>query len=234
GIKPANFAVWKDLLSAYAFTDAKNADSLIRYSGKAMKLFPNQALAHYFSALGYFNKKDYSASVKAVNRAIDVLPDNDIKTLSVMYSFLGEVYHSTGQHDESDKAFDKALGYDPTDASVLNNYAYFLSERGKNLDKAKTMSAKSLSIRPEESTFLDTYGWILYKLGDYSNAKTYVERAIKKSDRTTDGALYDHLGDICFKLNNTGEAVKNWKMAKEKGCDNQWLNKKISEEKLYE
>lgn len=233
-IKQSVFPVWKDLLGVYAFSSAKNADSLIKYSVKAMKLFPTQSLTHYFNGLGHYNKKDYGAAIKAIERAVDIIPDNDIRTLAVMHSFLGEIYNTTQQFQLSDKAFDKALTYDPEDATVLNNYSYFLSERGQELEKAKNMSGKSLKIRPNESTFLDTYGWILYKTGDLQNAKTYIEKAISNSDRKSDGALYDHLGDIYYKLNDKVKAVQHWKIAKEKGCDNLLLPKKISEEKLYE
>jgi tetratricopeptide (TPR) repeat protein len=229
-IKASDFDVWNRLLNAYAFQN--NADSLIKYSEKVTRLFPNQAIVHYYNSLGHYNKKEYPAAVKAMRRAIDMLPETDTKKLAEFYSMLGEIYNSSKQYAESDKAFDEALKSDPQNASTLNNYAYFLSERGERLAKAKEMSGQSLKIRPDEGTFLDTYGWILYKMGDYDKARESVEKAA--GSPRADGTIFDHLGDIYFKLNNRARALENWKLAKQKGAANPLLDKKISEEKLYE
>jgi Tfp pilus assembly protein PilF len=117
---------------------------------------------------------------------------------------------------------------------VLNNYSYYLSERGERLDVAKTMSEKSLHLRPDETTFLDTYGWILYKKGEYSKAKDAVQTAVNKGDKKADGTIFDHLGNIYYKLNDKEKAVYYWKIAKERGSDDPLLDKKIGEGKLYE
>ncbi|MBC7552654.1 MAG: tetratricopeptide repeat protein [Taibaiella sp.] len=231
-LKAANFSVWQDLLIAYG--DKKYADSLIKYSEKAIKLFPNQSLAHYFNGLGHYNKKEFPKAVKAINRSIDLLPETDAKGLAEMYSFLGDLYNTTKQYELSDSVFDKALEMVPGNASILNNYSYFLSERGTELDKAEEMSKKSLQLRPGEATFLDTYGWILYKKGKFEEAKDNIEKAVNANEQRADGTLYDHLGDVYFKLNDKVKAMQYWKKAKEKGAENPALDKKISEGKLYE
>ena len=231
-VKAANFEVWNRLLNAYAFKS--NGDSLVKYSEKVIRLFPNQAIVHYYNGIGHYNKKEYPAAIKALNRAVDMLPETDTKRLADMYSMLGEVYNMTKQHELSDQSFDKALKNDPNNATVLNNYSYFLSERGQKLEEAKTMSEKSLQLRPNEATFLDTYGWILYKKGEYDKARENIEKAINLKQMNADATLYDHLGDVYYKLNNKVKAVENWKLSKEKGGEDPLLNKKISEEKLYE
>ena len=169
-----------------------------------------------------------------MNRAIDYEPENNKAALAGFYAFLGELYHSNKQDDLSDKSFDKSIAINPDDASVLNNYSYFLSERGMRLDDAEKMSQRSLALKTGEGTYLDTYGWILYKKGDYAKAKEYVQKAIDQSGANTDGTLYDHLGNIQYKLNDKDSAVQNWKLAKQKGSDDPLLDKKISEGKLYE
>ena len=231
-IKPSEFNVWVRLLGTYA--GKENADSMLKYSDKFIRLYPNQADAHYFSAIAHNNKGDYAGAIKAVNRAIDYEPENNKAALAGFYAFLGELYHSNKQDDLSDKAFDKSLAINPDDASVLNNYSYFLSERGMRLDDAEKMSQRSLALKTGEGTYLDTYGWILYKKGDYAKAKEYVQKAIDQSGANTDGTLYDHLGNIQYKLNDKDSAVQNWKLAKQKGSDDPLLDKKISEGKLYE
>lgn len=231
-IKPGNFSVWGRLMISYL--DKQYADSLIKYSEKAMRLFPNQAVTHFYNGVGHMNKNNFSSAAKAIVRAIDLQPDNETERLAQMYSTLGDVYYSNKEFTQSDEAFEKALSLDPNDASVLNNYSYYLSERGIKLDAAEKMSKKSLELRPGEATFLDTYAWILYKKSNYKEAKVYILKAIEAANNINDGTLYEHLGDIQYKLNEKDKALENWKKAKEKGSDGKYLDKKISESKLYE
>lgn len=231
-IKPGEFRIWESLLSSYA--EKKTADSLVKYSEKAMRLFPNIATVSYFNGLGHYFRKEYAAAINAVKRAIDMEPETEKGMLANMYSLLGDIYHANKQDDLSDKAYDKALEMDPGNATVMNNYAYFLSERGVKLDQAERMSQKSLEMMPNLATFLDTYGWIEYKKGNYLKAKDFIERAIKQSGADADATMYDHLGNILYQLNDKAGAVTNWKIAKEKGGDDPLIDKKISEGKLYE
>jgi tetratricopeptide (TPR) repeat protein len=230
--KSSDFELWGKLLGSY--TAKKDADSLIKYSEKALRLFPNQAQVHFYNGVGHMNKKEYAAAAKAISRAIDMQPENNKPVLAAMYSTLGDVYNSSKQYELSDEAFEKALQIEPNDASVLNNYSYYLSERGKKLDEAEKMSKKALELSPNISTYLDTYGWILYKKGDYDKAKDYLKRAVELGGDKTDPTLYDHLGDVYYKLKDKNKAVEQWKLAKEKGEDTPQLDKKITEGKLYE
>jgi tetratricopeptide (TPR) repeat protein len=231
-IKPSDFDGWRKLLSN--LTERKDADTLVKYSEKAMRLFPNQALVSYFNGIGHYNKKEYIPAIKAINRAIEIQPENNRPIMAAMYSMLGDIYHTIKQDDKSDEAFQKALAMEPNDATVLNNYAYYLSERGAKLDSAEKMSKKSLELRPDEGTFLDTYGWILYKRGNYDKAREYIQKAIDKAGEHADATLYEHLGDIYFKLKEKDKAVESWRIAKQKGGGDPQLDKKINEGKLYE
>jgi tetratricopeptide (TPR) repeat protein len=228
----SEFNVWVRFLNV--FTDKPYADSLIKYSEKFMRLYPAQVEPHYYNSIGHFNKKEYPAALKAINRAIDIQPENNKPALARLYSFQGDIYHESKQDDLSDKSFDKTLQLDPDNAGVLNNYAYYLSERGKNLDLAEKMSKRSLELEPDRGTFLDTYGWILYKKGNYLKAKDYIEKAISIAGAKADATLYDHLGNICFKLNEKDKAIEYWKKSKEIGGADPLIDKKISEGKLYE
>src|SRR6185369_17137044 len=85
-IKPSNFLVWRSMLGGYL--DKKYADSLIKYTEKAMRLFPNQAITHFYNGIGYMNKNNYTAAIKSMNRAIDLQPDTEKDILAQMYSTL--------------------------------------------------------------------------------------------------------------------------------------------------
>lgn len=231
-VEPANYNVWKNLLSIYL--QEQMPDSIIKYSDKALRLFPNQAQLHFINGLGYNYRKDYPKAINALNRAIDMIPEENKGELADMHSMLADVYNSTKQYELSDENFEKALQLIPDNASTLNNYAYYLSERGARLDEAEKMSKRSLELAPDQATFLDTYGWIMYKKGEYKKAREYVQKAIDKEETTASGTLWDHLGDIHFKLGDKDKALDCWQKAIKLGADNPQLEKKIKEVKLYE
>lgn len=226
-IDPANYVVWKNLLSVYL--QQTQADSLIKYSEEALRKFPNQANLHYINGMAYNLKQDYNKSLNALERAADMMPEENRGELAGIYGMLGDVYNSTKDYEQSDEYFEKALKLAPDNPTTLNNYAYYLSERGARLDDAERMSARSLELVPDQPTFLDTYGWILYKQGDYKKAKDYIEKAIEAEDVAVSGTLWDHLGDIYLKMKDKRKAVESWQKAKELGVDNPEVDKKLSE-----
>ncbi len=231
-IKPADFNVWKKLFNSY--TDNKGADSLIKYTEKAMRLFPNLAVISYYNGIARFSKKEYPKAIVAVKRAIDMEPETEKSAIADMYSLLADIYHANKQDDLSDNAFEQALKLDNDNSSTLNNYSYYLSERGKKLDEAEKMSKRAIGIKPTEATYLDTYGWIEYKKGNYEKARIYIQKAIDLAGANADATLYDHLGNVYYKLNDKEKAVQFWKLSKDKGTDDPQIDKKISEGKLYE
>jgi Tfp pilus assembly protein PilF len=129
--------------------------------------------------------------------------------------------------------FDKSVELDPDNHIALNNYAYYLSLAGKNLDKAERMSGLVIERFPENATYLDTYAWVLFKKGEYKLARFYMESALKNGgdDNST---LLEHYGDILFKLGQTDEAVKYWLKAKEFGEVSEVLEKKINQRNYIE
>lgn len=227
-----NLNIWQQFL--FNLTDKPNADSLIYYSENALTLFPSAAILYYLNGIGYVNKGNYSKGIKAITTAIDYQPEDNKGLLSEMYASLGDAYNSNKEFALSDKAFEEALKLAPENPTVLNNYAYYLSVRNVRLEDAEKYSAKSLQLRPGEATFLDTYGWIFYQQGKYEKARELIQQAIDKNGKNADATLYEHLGDVYFKLNDVEKAVQNWMKAKEKDPLNEQLERKIKTKKLYE
>ena len=115
-----------------------------------------------------------------------------------------------------------------------NVYAYYLSVRKVRLEDAERISAKSLELRPGEASFLDTYGWIFYQQGKFEKAKELIELAIVKNGQNADATLYEHLGDVYFKLINESKALENWKIALSKDPKNEQIIKKIKTKQIDE
>jgi tetratricopeptide (TPR) repeat protein len=105
--------------------------------------------------------------------------------------------------------YERALQMDPKNDLVLNNYSYSLAERGILLDRALAMSKEALSQQPENQSYLDTYGWIHYKMGDYKEAEKWIRKAIDLG--STSAVVHDHLGDVYFKKNEFVEAEQFYK-----------------------
>jgi Tfp pilus assembly protein PilF len=147
--------------------------------------------------------------------------------------YLGDSYHSLKDTTESDKAYEKSLSIKNDNAYVLNNYAYYLSLRNKELDKAESMSKKAVTLDPKNSSFQDTYGWVLYKLQRYEDARTWVGKALDDKEGVS-AEVMEHYGDILYKLGDKDQAFYYWQKAKTKGPGSALLDKKITEKRLLE
>ena len=116
---------------------------------------------------------------------------------------------------------------DQVNAQTLNNYAYSLAERGVSLNKAKSMAEKAITIEPENGAYLDTIGWIHFKLGNMSKAHNYIKKAVKLDD--TNAVVLEHLGDVLIQKNKINEARDIYKQAYELDPDNLELKTKAGE-----
>ncbi|MCF0174948.1 MAG: tetratricopeptide repeat protein [Bacteroidales bacterium] len=101
------------------------------------------------------------------------------------YNNLGQLYFqkyketgSVSYFNKSCKCYEQVLKKDPENTLALNNYAYYLSQKKKNLPKALEMSLKTLTVEPENPTYLDTAGYILYVMGKAEDAKAYFKKAM--------------------------------------------------------
>lgn len=210
---------------------SETADA-IKYGETALSLFPNAAWMNYLVGVAYLQNKNYAKAIPFIKNTTDIETD-DKELLSLSYSSLGDCYHELKDNQKSDAAYDKSLAYNPDNAFSLNNYAYYLSLRGEQLDKAATMSAHSNELQPNTASFEDTYAWILFKQKKYADAKVWIEKAILH-DKTNSATQIEHYGDIMFYLGNTDAAVEYWKKAKSFGEQSPLLDRKINERKYVE
>jgi tetratricopeptide (TPR) repeat protein len=94
----------------------------------------------------------------------------------------------------------------------LNNYAYYLSVKGVQLNKAEEMSLRTVKKEPNNATYLDTYAWILFKLHRYSEAKEYIDRTLE-NDPDSSFVMLEHAGDIYYQAGHKEKAVEFWQKA---------------------
>ena len=229
-IDSSNFDVWIQVASLYF--DEKMYDSTIVISEIASKLFYDKALPYFYKGLAYVQKNEQEKAIESLTTALKKDASNNALA-ALIHTSLGDAYNSLKQYKQSDESFDAALKLFPLDATTLNNYAYYLSVRNERLTDAEAMSKKSLELQPNSKSFLDTYGWILFQQGKFEDAKKYIEKAIQ-SNGEEDGTLFEHLGDVYFKLNDLLNAKKYWQLANDKGEENPTLVNKIKSGKINE
>ena len=208
-------------------------DSLAKESEEAMSDFPDQPLGYFFNGLANSQMKKYGEAVKSYNAGVKLIVDN--KNLEgQFYSSMGEAYNELKDYAKSDENYEKALELNAKDANVLNNYAYFLSVRGEKMDKAELMSKESNALEPDQSSYEDTYGWIMYKQGKYKEAKEWTEKSLSHgSDKSA--TVLEHYGDILYKLGDLNKAYEYWQKAKNAGDGaSEFLDKKLESKKLIE
>lgn len=224
-----NFEVWENLL--FLETQMGQFDRVIAHSEKALEMFPNQGMLHFFNGNAHMQKRTYEEAIFSLEQAKKLSSKNP-KLAAEINSTLGEAYNATKAYDKSDKAYDEALAVEPSNNVVLNNYSYYLSIRKTNLEKAEKMSALLIKNNPDNPTFLDTYAWVLYAQQKYKEARRMIERAINTGNAS--GTHIEHYGDILFQLGDVTGAVEQWEKARGLNANSEALNKKIANRKIYE
>jgi tetratricopeptide (TPR) repeat protein len=226
----ANYGMWEQLLFCDLYLE--EYQSLAINSENAIDLFPSYPLPYFFAGIGNFQLKDFVKAKAYLESGKDFVVNNNA-LLEQFYSTLGDTYNELKNYEASYAAYDKALKINPDNTIVLNNYAYYLSLRSEQLDKAAGMAKKAVDKDPYNQNNLDTYAWVLYKQGKYEEALEWIKKAYNNGGDTS-GVVLEHYGDIFYQLGNKDEALKYWKRAIEKDDYSDLLEKKIKDRKLYE
>ena len=184
---------------------------------------------YFFTGLSRYYLKDDKGALDALRKGTAFINDqSNTAIVAEIYSIMGEIYSANDLKKEAYAAYDSCLQYDPGNIGTLNNYAYFLSVDGVDLDRAEKMSAKAIAAEPKNATYLDTYAWILYRLRRDADAKIYIDQTLKfVSDSTSSNTLYEHAADIYAALGDYGSAASFCEKAVKQGGDAKALEKKI-------
>jgi tetratricopeptide (TPR) repeat protein len=108
-----------------------------------------------------------------------------------------------------------------------------LATNKKNFEKALTLTEQLVRIYPERAGSYDAQGWVLFLKGDYIKANEVIDNGIAK-DKNGSESIFEHKGDILFKLGQTEPAVGFWKRALELNKSNKKLENKIKERTIIE
>jgi len=205
----------------------KKISQVLATSELALERFPFNPMFYYYKSLALYSDKKYQLCIETLLIGKEYIYDNDL-LVSDFYSMIGDNYHKLKEHKSSDEAYLTSLKYNPDNIFVLNNYSYYLSNREENLLLAKEMITRCVDLTKTNpnSSYLDTYAWVLYKLKEYKLAKNQIEKALLL--RVDNAIIYEHYGDILYQLGLLKEAVLEWKKAYHLDNNNIDLKKKIN------
>ena len=227
----------------------EDLDEVIRICAPAVEYMPEALEFYYYWGVAHYQKEQKTEAMEVFKKGVHhISSDSDKNLASDLYSMLGDLYHTLKMDAEAYAAYDSALVYKPDNIGALNNYAYYLSLERKNLDKAEEMSYRTVKAEPTNSTYLDTYAWILFEKGKYVEARIYIDQAMQNGGSQS-SVVVEHCGDIYYQNGEREKAVEYWIQAEKLAAEEQekaeegdeprdpkelkLLNKKIANKKYY-
>ena len=213
-LEPTNAAARLQLVS-YAW-QAEDRDRVIALCQDARQYNPDEMAFYYYQGIAYYQKDQLDQALSAFQNGIGVITaQSDPAIVSDFYAVMGDILHQKGLSREAFVAYDSCLVWKDDNIGCLNNYAYYLSELGEQLDKAEQMSYRTIKAEPKNATYLDTYAWILFMQKRYSEAKIYIDQTLQY-DTDTSAVLLEHAGDIYYQAGDTAQALSYWQQALER------------------
>lgn len=207
--------------------DTGDYDKVIAICRPAQEYNPEEMVFYYFQGMAQYQKHENDAALQTFRKGVSqIKADSNPDVVSDFYALMGEILHEKGRLAESFQAYDSCLQWKPDNIAAMNNYAYYLSEANKDLPKAEQLSYKTIKAEPNNSTFLDTYAWILFQQKRYEEAKIYIDQAIR-SDSTLTGVVKEHAGDIYAMTGDIDKALEFWQQSLKGGNQSAVLKKKI-------
>lgn len=248
-MEPGNRTFWGQLITYQLAADS--TDKALATYDEAMKhVEPDNDLRHLYASVAMQAERydlaiaTYRAMAEGVDSALrtdtlitlrDVRSDillADLDRLSQLFTAMGDTWHLAEQKDSAYMAYENAIALDESNYLAKNNYAYFLSIDGGDLDKARKLSAQTITgENADNATNLDTYAWILHLSGENQEAEKYQKMAVEAMEKQgyESPELFNHYGDILMSLGNVGEALVYWRKALELDAEIEGLEDKISE-----
>ncbi|MBP5229139.1 MAG: tetratricopeptide repeat protein [Bacteroidales bacterium] len=203
------------------------------FTDSTMAVVPEQNKDLFqFKGIAQYNQGKLDQAIETLlSQEKNLRKEKDTATLLQIYSFVGDIYHQKNDNKSAYKFYKKALKMDPRNAPVLNNYAWYMATgtpRG-DLNKALQMSKITVDDNPSESTYLDTYGWILYLMGEKEQAKKYLQQAVA-FDGGESTVLMEHYADVLYDLQEFDLAFIYYEKALKRALDNTLESKESLDE----
>jgi len=227
-INPKNQQTWIQLIQIYI--GDKNFNQIMTVTGRAIENLPKLPVWYFYRGIAQFQLADYNGALVSYKSGLPLIAAEQVDLKSDFYAQIADAYFKMEKKDSAFVNYELSLTANPKNIMVMNNYAYYLSLEKVELKKAERMSAKTVELEPKNSTYLDTYAWILYQEANYSLAKFYIESAIDNLKKNEEpGVILEHYGDILWMsgVENEAKAMEMWQKSFDAGNKTDALKKKI-------
>ncbi len=228
-INPANETAWK--VSLKLVIEKNDTVALRKLTQRAIEASVKIPDFYLYRSIRLVEQKRYKEALANNFLGLKNMgKEANMVVKSTFYGQIGDIYYLLNEQEKAFENYEKALKENPMNVFVMNNYAYYLLLKKGDLIKAERLSAKAVEIEPRNSTYLDTYAWILYKKKSYLLAKFYIEKAIENISIDEESAvIYEHSGDIYLVNGEKEKAIKMWKKALKIDTENKKLQQKIEQ-----
>lgn len=153
--------------------------------------------------------KDFAGMAAALDEA-ERLSQSD-EEREVVFFMRGAMYERMKKYDQAEAEFRRVLKMNPRNASALNYLGYMFADREVNLEEALELIQRAVELEPNNGAYLDSLGWVYYRLGRLDEAERYLRLALERVPR--DPTVNDHLGDVLYRQGKIKEAIAQWQIS---------------------
>ena len=181
--------------------------------------FNNEFSIQYILGSSYQQLEEYDKATVVLRQSLKIYPESRgaRHTLAIASDALN-------YWNESDSLYRGLIESDTNDVQALNNYSYSLVERNIQLNKALAMAKKAIELEPNNAAYLDTIGWIYYKMDNVEKALSFIRKSVELDNNNA--VVLEHLGDVLFSNNQIEEAMLFYLKALDIDKNNEILQQK--------
>ncbi|MEL0093043.1 MAG: tetratricopeptide repeat protein [Pseudomonadales bacterium] len=151
---------------------------------------------------------------------LDEAVAEDPENVALLY-YRGMMGQQLGRMDILERDLSQVLTINPEHADAMNALGYTLADQTDRFDEALALITKALALRPDEPAFIDSMGWVLFRLGRFEEARSQLERAYQLFPNDE---VASHLGEVLWMMGKKREAKKVWRKAKEQAPDSPYIS----------
>ena len=198
------------LVYAGTLADSGKAEAAIEAAKKMLSNNPKDDRDVYLAMAQIYNRvRMFSDAEQAAAKAEHLSTSDDEREYVAFVQ--GSIYERQKKYDQAEERFKKVLGEDNQNAMALNYLGYMLADRGVRLQEALGYIKKAVDLDPQNGAYLDSLGWVYFKLGSYDLAEECLRKAEVRN--ATDPTIQDHLAELYNKTGKLRLAVAHWERA---------------------
>jgi tetratricopeptide (TPR) repeat protein len=221
-LNPTNDSIWQKRLQL--LLEQRKFEQTIKVGEQAIQNIPQDPILLYLLGNAYLSLEKYNEAENRLKEASTLPARRPLK--ANILGALADTYAGLQNWESAFEFYQKSIDLNTQNPVIYNNYAYHLSQQERELSKAEEIALKALELAPNNTSFLDTVGWIYYKQGQLKKAQNYIQKAVDTGKPSAE--ILEHMGDVLLKLDKPNKAKDWWQKALEKDPSRTYLKEKIS------